>query len=233
MGRASFLVTLPLVTLRALCVLVLAAMVALALWRLAAASAADLARQVRADGPLSLLELPFEEALMGLCSVALVASGAWTILVTALLVAEVVLHAAGFESTDARAIPRGTARMCPRLAHRIVLAGCGVALTAALTSPATADQAGQLDGLEMPDRTVGSRAWEPPPARVTVTTGASLWSIAKSALPDQAGNAEITAAWHGIHRANAHRIGDDPDLILPGMTLKIPDLNTLDRKDHQ
>jgi len=159
MGSARFLVTL-----RVLCVLLLAAMVTLALWRLAAASAA---------------------------------------------------------------------RMCPRLAHRLVLAGCGVALTAGLTSPATADESGQLDGLEMPDRTVGSRAWEPAPARVTVTTGESLWSIAKAALPDQAGNAEITAGWHGVHRANAHRIGDDPDLILPGMTLKIPDLNALDRKDHQ
>jgi len=203
MGSARFLVTL-----RVLCVLLLAAMVTLALWRLAAASAADLARQVRADGALSLLELPFEDALMGLCSVALVASGAWTIHMV-------------------------TARMCPRLAHRLVLAGCGVALTAGLTSPATADESGQLDGLEMPDRTVGSRAWEPAPARVTVTTGESLWSIAKAALPDQAGNAEITAGWHGVHRANAHRIGDDPDLILPGMTLKIPDLNALDRKDHQ
>src|SRR5680860_1842553 len=233
MGRARFLVSLSLVPLRALCVLVLAAMVALALWRLAAASAADLARQVRADGPLSLLELPFEEALMGLCSVALVASCAWTILVTVLLLAEVVLRAAGFESTGARAIPLVTARLCPRLARRIALAGCGVVLTAGLTSPATADEAGQLDGLEMPDRIVGSRAGEPSPARVTVTTGEPPWSIAKAALPDQAGNAEITAAWQGIHRANAHLIGDDPDLIFPGMTLKIPDLNALDRKDHQ
>src|SRR5664279_6614439 len=85
-----------------------------------------------------------------------------------------------------------TARMCPRLAHRIALAGGGVVLTAGLTSPATADEAGQGDGLEMPDRIVGSRAGEPSPARVTVTTGESLWSIAKAALPDQAGNAEIT-----------------------------------------
>jgi len=218
---------------RVLVLVAMAAMVALALWRLAAASAADLVRQVRADGPLSLLDLGFEEALMGLCSVALVASGAWTILVTVLLLADVVLRRAGVESTGARAIRAVTARMCPRLAHRIALAGCGVVLTAGLTSPATADEAGQVDGLEMPDRIVGSRAGEPSPARVTVTTGESLWSIAKAALPDQAGNAEITAAWQGIHRANAHRIGDDPDLIFPGMTLKIPDLNALDRKDHQ
>ena len=218
---------------RVLVLVAMAAMVALALWRLAAASAADLVRQVRADGPLSLLDLGFEEALMGLCSVALVASGAWTILVTVLLLADVLLHAAGFESTGARAIRAVTVRMCPRLAHRIALAGCGVVLTAGLTSPATADDAVRhLEPIDLA-RLVGSRAGEPSPARVTVTTGESLWSIAKAALPDQAGNAEITAAWQGIHRANAHRIGDDPDLIFPGMTLKIPDLNALDRKDHQ
>ena len=233
MGRARFLVTPPLVTLRAPCVLALAAMVALALWRLAATSSAKLSRRVLADGPQSLTELPFDEALIGICCVALVVCGAWIVLVTALLVAQVVVDAAGVESPGASRIPRVTARMCPRLAHRIVLAGCGVALTAGLASPATADQAGRLGGLAMPDRTVGPHVQEPPPARITVTAGASLWSIAKAALPDQADNAEITAAWHAVHRANPDRIGNDPDLIFPGTTLQIPDLNEPDRKDHQ
>lgn len=233
MGRARFPVTSPLVTLRALCMLGLAAMAALGLGRLTASSAADLLRHVRVDGPLSVTELPFDEALIGLCSVAMVASGAWVVLVTALLAAEVVVRAAGVASNGAQAIPRVTLRMCPHLAHRIVFAGCGVALTAGLTSPATADEAGQLDGLAMPDRTVGSPAWEPRPARITVTNGASLWSIAKAALPDQARNAEIAAAWHAVHRANPDQIGNDPDLIFPGTTLQIPDLTTLDRKDHQ
>ena len=233
MGPARFQVTPPLVTLRALCLLGLAAMAALGLWRLTASSAADLLRHVRVDGLLSVAELPFDEALIRLCSVALVASGAWAVLVTALLATEVVVGAVGLESTGARAIPKLTTRMCPGLAHRIVLAGCGVALTAGLTSPATADEAGQLDGLAMPDRTVGSPAWEPRPTRITVIPGASLWSIAKAVLPDQAGNAEIAAAWHAVHRANPNRIGNDPGLIFPRTTLRIPDLNALDRKDHQ
>lgn len=217
--------------------LVSAALVTLALWCLAATSAVDLRRQVLADGPGSLTELSFDEALIGICSVALIVAGAWIALVTALLVTEVVVHGVGVESAGARGIPRMTARICPRVAHRIVLAGCGVALTAALASPATADQSGRLAGLVVPDRTVGSPVGEPRRARITVTDGASLWTIAKAALhhqpAHQPGNPEITVAWQAIHRANADRIGDDPDLIFPGMTLQIPNLNEHDRKDHQ
>jgi len=227
---------LTLVALRGLCVLALAAMLALALGRLAAPSAADLSRRLLTDGPQSLAELPFDAALVGICSAVLVLCCVWVVLVTAQLVIQVVVHAARFESADSRWIPGVTARMCPRLAQRIVLTGCGVALTTGLAtglaSPATADQSSPLGGLAMPDRTVGSPVSEPRRVRVTVTAGASLWSIAEAALPDQAGNTEITAAWHAIHRANAQRIGNDPDLIFSGTTLQIPRLNEPDRKDH-
>ena len=228
MGRA-----LSLVTLRALCVLALAALIAAVLWRLEATPFADLSHLVLADGPLRLRELPFDEALVGICSIALVACGAWMFLVTAVSVTQVVVQVARSESASARRIPRFGARACPRLVHRFVLAGCGVALTTSLASPATADQGGPLGGLAIPDRTVGPHLAEPEQARITVTAGSSLWSIAEAALPDEAGNAEITAAWHALHRANSDRVGNDPDLIFPGTTLQIPDLNEHDRKDHQ
>lgn len=232
MGRVSCLVLL-----RALCVLASASLVTLALWCLAATSVVDLRRELLTDDPGSLTELSFDEALIGICSVTLIAAGAWIALVTALLVTEVVVQSISVESAGARGIPRMTARICPRVTQRIVLAGCGVALTAALASPATADQSGRLAGLAVPDRTVGSPVSEPGPARITVTAGSSLWAIAKAALDHQPahppGDPEITVAWHAIHRANADRIGNDPDLIFPGTTLQIPDLNEPDRKDHQ
>lgn len=228
MGRA-----LSLVTLRALCVLALAALIATGFWRLAATPFADLSHLVLAGGPLRLTKLPFDEALVGICSIAVVGCGAWMFLVTAVSVTQVVVQVARSESTGARRIPRLATRMCPRLIQRIVLAGCGVALTTSLASPATADQGGPLGGLAMPDRTVGRHLAKPEHTRIKVTAGSSLWSIAEAALPDEAGNAEITAAWHALHRTNSDRVGNDPDLIFPGTTLQIPDLNEHDRKDHQ
>lgn len=219
MGRAPSLVTL-----RALCVLALAAMTTLGLWRLVTPPFAELSHRMLADGPLVLARLPFDEALIGICAVALVVCSAWTLLVTALLVIQVVVQAPVLEQI--------TAHMCPGLAQRIVLAGCGVALTTGLASPATADQAG-VGGLSMPDRTVGAHLRVPRTARITVTAGDSLWSIAEAALPDQADDAEITAAWQAVWRANPDQTGSNPDLIFPGTTLQIPDLEEPDRKDHQ
>ena len=41
-------------------------------------------------------------------------------------------------------------------------------------------------------------------------------------LPAGAGAAEVTAAWHRLHRGQPARVGDDPDLILPGHPLVVP-----------
>jgi nucleoid-associated protein YgaU len=57
---------------------------------------------------------------------------------------------------------------------------------------------------------------------VTVVAGDSLWVIAERLLPPTAGDHEITATWHQLLRANADRIGADPDLIFPGTRLLLP-----------
>lgn len=41
---------------------------------------------------------------------------------------------------------------------------------------------------------------------------------------DRPTDQEVTAAWHRLHRANAERIGPDPDLVLPGTRLVVPEL---------
>jgi hypothetical protein len=63
-----------------------------------------------------------------------------------------------------------------------------------------------------------------PVAGVVVRRGDSLWSIASALLPASAGDVETTRAWHRLHHANLSRIGTDPDLILPGTYLVVPDL---------
>jgi hypothetical protein len=54
-----------------------------------------------------------------------------------------------------------------------------------------------------------------------VRPGESLWSIAERHMPG-ARPAEIDAGWRRIHRDNRAVIGSDPDLIIPGTTLRLP-----------
>ena len=57
---------------------------------------------------------------------------------------------------------------------------------------------------------------------VTVRRGDSLWSIAQRHLGAGATDAEIAHAWPEWYAANRAVIGDDPDLIHPGMRLVPP-----------
>lgn len=54
-----------------------------------------------------------------------------------------------------------------------------------------------------------------------VRPGDTLWSIAERRMPGAAPT-EIDAGWRRIHRANRAVIGADPDLIIPGTTLRLP-----------
>lgn len=54
-----------------------------------------------------------------------------------------------------------------------------------------------------------------------VRPGDTLWSIAERRMPGAAPT-EIDAGWRRIHRANRAVIGSDPDLIIPGTTLRLP-----------
>ncbi len=106
------------------------------------------------------------------------------------------------------------------------------------------------DGLPLPDRVAGTtrlpgaapgpgtpvpptaRALAPPaagptaPAVVRVLPGDSLWRIAETHLR-RTGDPHPTAAdvavhWRAIHAANGALIGPDPDLLLPGLRLRLP-----------
>lgn len=76
---------------------------------------------------------------------------------------------------------------------------------------------------------------EPEPEREAIVSGAShtvvagecLWRIAASVLAERHGrpptSAEIAGFWPRIYEANRAVIGDDPDLILVGQVLDIPE----------
>jgi nucleoid-associated protein YgaU len=54
----------------------------------------------------------------------------------------------------------------------------------------------------------------------TVERGDSLWEIARKQLGD-------SSRWHEIYNLNSDVIGSNPDLIHPGVTLKMPDGNAI------
>ena len=57
---------------------------------------------------------------------------------------------------------------------------------------------------------------------MTVRAGDCLWSIAASSLPAGADDAAVTVRWHQIFALNRSVIGTDPDLIRPGLQLRLP-----------
>lgn len=67
-----------------------------------------------------------------------------------------------------------------------------------------------------------------PASRYTVVAGDCLWRIASRVLTTAGGaepnSAEIARFWPRIYEANRQIIGDDPDLILVGQVLLIPEV---------
>lgn len=120
---------------------------------------------------------------------------------------------------------------------------------------ATGIPADRLTGLPVPDRATGTglattgtaraahaptpaaaRADRPREARAAVSTvvvrpGQSLWTIAEDLLPEPASDQQVTTAWQRLHCANAESIGPEPDLILPGARLLVPDLTVPIREE--
>jgi LysM repeat protein len=60
-------------------------------------------------------------------------------------------------------------------------------------------------------------------AGVVVHRGDTLWDIAARHLGPDANNAQVAAEWPRWHAANRSTIGPDPNLILPGQRLRMPD----------
>ena len=179
--------------------------------------------------PGGLAQLPVDHALRDVCAAALVGCWAWLAACTVLVVADIVVRAL---RPGARTVPR----LGPPALRRLVLLACGASLGCAVVGPANADpqhaapsgpqvsRPASLVGLELPDRAVGGAPHPVGPARVVVRPGDSLWRIAERRLPTSAPPSSVARAWHRIRRANAGRLGPDPDLILPGTVLRVPRL---------
>lgn len=184
----------------------------------------------------------FDVLLRALLAAALLAGWLWCGLGVVLLVVRLVV---GEARNGGAPSVRPTAPWLPSAVRNAVLAALGVAVTGGLGLPAVADPVGRPEpaavaaagvaGLSLPDRMAVpathdlSAAAEP--ADVVVAPGDSLWAISARLLPDRAGDARIARACRSLYRANAERIGPDPDRIYPGARLLIPDALVADRKE--
>lgn len=185
------------------------------------------------------------DLVTGGCALTLAACWLWAVVAAGAVALDAVRTAHGRTSCASARV------RSPRLVHVVVLTVLGLGYGAA---PVLADPAGDAvpppdrlaaierllpigTGLPLPDRRLGPAGDHAPadsPARQAVHRvgpGDSLWSIARGLLGPTAGAAEVDAAWRRLAATNRDVVGDDPDLIRPGQTLRVPlDLST--RKDH-
>lgn len=181
----------------------------LAVWLVASAALAAVAALAAPTAGVGLAG-PFDEVLVRLASLALLACAGWGWAVTTLVVAGAVR---GFVSR----VP------APAAVRRLLLAACGTALSAGLAAPALAAQSGpSLAGLPFPERAVSAPAHRPAAGTATVRPGDSLWSLAASRLPAGASATAVATECRRLYQLNRAVIGDDPDLIEPGQRLALP-----------
>jgi nucleoid-associated protein YgaU len=62
----------------------------------------------------------------------------------------------------------------------------------------------------------------PRPTVVVVRPGDSLWSITADLSPPEASDVSLAKDVHRLYTSNRSAIGDDPDLIYPETTLRVP-----------
>lgn len=224
------------------CVLVwlLVTAVALGTWHTAAGAAGSLAST-------SVWHSTFEALLVAIASAALVASVGWLWIVTTVTV--IAVARGRVPSAVPRGAARRLVLVACGVAVVAGVGSPALASThsgdRSDTHSGAHSGAHSLAGLPMPDRAVVGTGTLPAPAQapapvvadrpahrhppsvpsdpgapITVRAGDSLWSIAADRLGPGADVAAIDAAWRELYAANIGAIGDNADLILPGLELE-------------
>ncbi len=120
---------------------------------------------------------------------------------------------------------------CPPWWRQAVLVSCGLVSVIGMAVPAqAADQQHSISGLPLPDRPVASSSSAQPDAKQplpharhhVVRAGETLWRIAEEALPADAPMGKVAASTQAIYQLNRQLIGTDPDVIHPGLRLRLP-----------
>jgi nucleoid-associated protein YgaU len=146
------------------------------------------------------------------------------------LVAALLGHLPG---TPGRLAGVAARAVLPKLIYRIVAgtAGVGVLLTplsaearTALPSPTWPVSVPSLPAPSVP-AAPSVQSVPRPDAPIQVRTGDSLWRIVATRLGTKATDADVAAAWPRAYAANRAVIGADPDLLMPGQSLHLPEFD--------
>ena len=216
------------------------------------ASATAVAAIVLASTAVSVANAPgamtVDDVLAGLVLGAGSLTAAWSALWAA--IGAVTMLVAGLRRTTAPVERLIAQQKTPRLVRRALTAALGLTLAAgaapALATTGSGDPADlgwDAAVVRAADLPAPSPAAPPsldqashqappqdaaPPPRTSapsphvVAPGESLWSIAADHLDESASLAEVSAAWPRWYEANRAAVGDDPDLITPGLVLTPP-----------
>ncbi|WGL51492.1 hypothetical protein P5P86_16180 [Nocardioides sp. BP30] len=167
------------------------------------------------------------------CTLVLLGCAGWAWLITMLVLTEAARGA-----TAERLRPRRPG--VPSAYRRLVLAACGLVLSAGAGAPALATP-GPVHLGPAPAAAGAPAALPAPPARapvasisrvdrqhhadsdpIAVHVGDSLWRLTAERLSPDADDATIDHAWRRLYAANVDLIGSDPDRIEPGQLLDRP-----------
>lgn len=96
----------------------------------------------------------------------------------------------------------------------------GTADPTPLWTPAPEDTSGSA---LIPDSSRDVETALVPGTKVVVDVGDSLWSLASRQLGGFATDTDIARLWPAWYEANKSTIGENPDLILPGQVLTVPE----------
>jgi resuscitation-promoting factor RpfA len=119
----------------------------------------------------------------------------------------------------------------PGLARRLLAVVVGLAAPVVAWAPSASARASEpvaaSTAVGAGSREAGAAHREAPSGQATARTvvvrhGDTLWDIARRHLPPGAGAGEIARAWPRWYAANRRVIGPDPNLIVPGMRLRVP-----------
>lgn len=207
----------------------------LLVWVAVTATAGSVARWAAAAvGPGATVD----QLVTSVSGVALLVCAGWGWLAATVVVGQALRHPAR--------PPRPT-RGVPAWVSSAVLGACGIVVVASVPAGASYDvhqgprgdaqhTATTLDGLPFPDRPIGpsgaARAASADQAvasrsaltaaTVVVQPGDSLWRVAEALVGPGVPDREVAAATRALHRLNRAEIGPDPDLIHPGLHLRVP-----------
>jgi hypothetical protein len=184
-------------------------------------------------------------AMVVLAAVVFVGVWLWLVACVAVCVRDVLAGGPRLGPSGSMLRPHAVRVLVGFVAGTSLAAGAAPAVAAEARATGAEAASESVAGLRLPERTTGgvraagtgvttARATAAAPTdaaapspnsaltRHVVGPGETLWGITERLLPAGSAAADVDRGWRTLYDSNRSRIGADPDLILPGTTLRVP-----------